>query len=100
MGHLFYADNINSESWELFSNVGSRVYWSATEVEGDNNTAWRFNFDNNSGYQGKSAKIYNRGAWAVRDGDSPIAPEPTSAVLFMFGALIIEGALFFKKRKK
>jgi hypothetical protein len=97
MGHLFYVDNVNSGSWGLFSNIKSNVYWSSTKVDGDNARAWRFNFDNNSGNQGTSAKTSTRYAWAVRDGDSPVAPEPISSLLFIIGAATLGAKKLMRK---
>lgn len=85
MGHLFYSDNINSESPGVFTNVKPSMYWSSTEY--DDSTAWRFNFK--YGSQGTSDKNLTRYAMAVREGDSsvPVAPEPLSYLLFITGGI-------------
>ncbi len=99
MGHLYYGDDISSDSPGLFTEVRSFMYWSGTDYDEDTSKAWRFHF--NSGYQGTSAKTYSRYAWAVRDGDSglPVAPEPISSLLFVTGSITLAASRYWKKRK-
>ena len=76
MGNLFYnvlggvADSFitttHNANYDLFSNVQSSLYWSATEYAPGTTFAWGFNF--NSGYQNLNTKANNLYAWAVHSG--------------------------------
>jgi len=94
MGHLFYSElggvaftpigATHNGSFNLFTNVQSNVYWSATEFAPNPSGAWGFRFD--GGVQGTVGKDGNLFAWAVRSGDvAASAPEPATLVLLGLG---------------
>lgn len=91
MGHLYYSEEITSDSPGLFTDVKPFMYWSSTEYSTDPSQAWRFNFK--YGTQGVSNKELNRYVWAARDGDSTpaVAPEPSSTLLFISGLATLLG---------
>lgn len=91
LGHLFYqvfggtpgsTIGTGNPSIEPITNIGtSYIYWSATEYYPGANIAWGFFFSGGFQY------IYpaeNFGyAWAVRDGDVAVVPEPPILVLVL-----------------
>ncbi len=98
MDHLFHNDNINADSFGLFTEIRPFYYWSSTEKAGDASKAWRFNFAGSSGTQGTSSKGTSKWAWAVRAGDSvPVAPEPASSILFLMGGLLFTAKRYWKR---
>jgi hypothetical protein len=103
LGHLFYSElggvagqyivTTHDADYNLFTNVQSNVYWSATEYAPDTSIAWNFNTTN--GYQLAYYKTYSFYAWAVRPGDVAAAastvPVPAAAWLFGSGLLGLIG---------
>lgn len=88
MAHMFYvtlgnhahydtAGNQQHRHGSSFGNAGpfrnflAGVYWFGVEVPPSINYESAWFFDNDSGFQGSSFKIYGSYAWAVRDGDVP-----------------------------
>lgn len=77
MGNLFYnvlggkaassITTIHNANYDLFSNVQSYGYWSATKYAPDKGGAW--NLYMRSGFQDGHAKNIVYHAWAVHDGD-------------------------------
>ena len=97
MGNLFYnvlggeagksITTTHNANFDLFSNVQSLTYWSATDAP-VTNYAWGFNMD--FGYQGDVNKTTSHYAWAVRSGDvgaSSAVPEPTALSLIGIGTV-------------
>ena len=98
MGNLFYnvlggeADTsittTHNANFDLFSNVQSSLYWSATVYAPLTNRAWGINMGvGRQGYYRKTGSYY---AWAVRSGDvsaSSAVPEPTALSLIGIGAV-------------
>lgn len=97
MGNLFYnvlggeagksITTTHNANFDLFSNVQSLIYWSATDAP-VTNYAWGFNMD--FGFQGDVNKTTSHYAWAVRSGDvsaSSAVPEPTALSLIGIGAV-------------
>ena len=99
MGYMYYSnlgnlgylatDGTNPQSgWGLnytgpFINIQSR-YWSRTEVRNYGTHVWYFAFAN--GNQTFTDVVHNSVyayAWAVRDGDSALTPEPPPLALFV-----------------
>ena len=105
MGNLFYnvlggsaynsITTIHNANYDLFSNVQSGDYWSATEYAPLTYGAW--NFTMNGGYQGYSGKTVNYYAWAVQSGDVSAVPVPTAVWLFGSGLV---GLIGFARRKQ
>ena len=98
MGHLFYKEGVTSAFPGLFTDVKPFMYWSGTDDNSDPLKAWRFHLK--TGYQGTSAKTYDRYAWAVRDGNSapPVVPEPVSSILFLIGGATLTTRGCWKKK--
>ena len=110
MGSLFYTalggqaytsiTTTHNDNFDLFSNVQSSYYWSATEYAPYTPLAWIFNMD--GGFQNRGYKIYSQisetksfYAWAVRSGDdgaSSAVPEPTALSLIGIGAVVLFAA--------
>jgi len=99
MGYLFYdvlggtaGDSIttnHNSNYNLFTNVQSDEYWSATEYARNTDLAWVFDFYN--GNQGLGYLRYKSGVlygWAVHAGDvgaPPSVPEPGALSLMLMG---------------
>ena len=95
MGHMFY-NNLGgialvdfTGNQGLLSNI-QPAYWSGTEssftgleTASDVDHAWTFRYD--TGWQFHFDKNFGRAAWAVRDGDVPTVPEPTTLALITLG---------------
>ncbi|MCP3906624.1 MAG: DUF1566 domain-containing protein [Oceanicoccus sp.] len=99
MGNLFYnvlGGSANSSivathnaNYDLFSNVQSYVYWSATERSVD--PAWALVFFMDLGYQNSRLKDDFYFAWAVHSGDVSAVPAPAALWLFGSGLLCLIG---------
>lgn len=100
MGNLFYnvlggsaGNSITSNhnaNYDLFSNVQSSDYWSATQNATNTSAAWLLNFD--GGYQNHNlSKSNSRSGWAVYSGDVSAVPVPAAAWLFGSGLLGLVG---------
>ena len=106
MGNLFYnvlggsagssITTTHNANYDLFSNVQSSTYWSATESAPDPYDAWGFNMG--YGVQGRDYKTYGNYAWAVQSGDvSEVVPVPAAVWLFGSGLMGLAG---FARRKR
>jgi len=101
MGELFYNElggvagssitTTHNSNYNLFSNVQSDWYWSATEYAPGSNYAWLFIF--NGGLQYFDQKAVSSYAWAVHAGDvgASVVPVPAAAWLFGSGLLGLIG---------
>lgn len=105
MGHLFYYElggvagqsiiSTHTSNYNLFQNLQSNNYWSATDFILNTSNAWYFDF--NYGYQSVNFKgatyndIYFSGAnmytFAVRDGQVAAVPVPAAVWLLGSGLL-------------
>jgi len=85
----------HNSSYELFSNVQSGSYWTATEYLGSSNVvAWSFNtISNTQRYDNILDEFY---VWAVHTGDVSAVPIPPS--VFLFGSGLI-GLIGFARKK-
>lgn len=99
MGHLFYNElggvayqpivTTHDADYNLFTNIHSYAYWSATEYAPSTNGAWGFNtYDGSQFPYDNSSGLY---AWAVRPGDVAAVPVPAAAWLFGSGLLGLIG---------
>jgi len=105
LGNLFYnvlggvagssITTTHNANYDLFSNVQSVGYWSATEYAPTPTDAWFF--DMNDGYQLVNNKTSNYYAWAVQSGDVSAVPVPAAVWLFGSGLL---GLIGVARRKK
>lgn len=105
MGNLFYnvlgssaGSSItitHNANYDLFSNVQSPYYWSATEYAPQTAGAWVFNMF--YGYQDGYNKTSNNYAWAVQSGDVSAVPVPAAVWLFGGGLIGLAG---IARRKK
>lgn len=99
MGNLFYnvlggsaGSSIiasHNSNYELFSNVQSSYYWSATEYPFNINVAWFMNMDD--GFQDGHAGTRTFYAWAVHSGDVSAVPVPAAVWLFGSGLIGLFG---------
>ena len=107
MGNLFYnvlggvagspLTVTSNTNYNLFSNVQSAAYWSATESASNSSNAYRFNMsDGNTGVGGKRI---NRFAWAVQSGSVGVSVVPVPAAVWLFSSGLI-GMIGFARRKK
>jgi hypothetical protein len=97
MGHLFYNElggvlaqsiwTTHNSNYNLFTNVQSNPYWSATEYSA--NLAWQFS--TNNGAQNTVTKGDYGYAWAVHPGDVGAVPVPAAVWLFGSGLLGLFG---------
>jgi len=94
MGNLFYnvlggvagssIATTHNANYDLFSNVQSSVYWSATGYAPNTAYAWRFRFDyGGQDFNGKTLSLY---AWAVHSGDVGASMVPVPAAVWLFGS--------------
>ena len=105
MGNLFYnvlggvafssITTTHNTNYDLFSNVQSNFYWSATEYAPYTLHAWDFNMS--IGAQGRSDKADSYYAWAVQSGDVSAVPVP--AAVWLFGSGLI-GLVGLARRKR
>jgi len=111
MGNLFYnvlggiagssITTTHNMNYDLFSNVQSGDYWSATEYSTNTDFAWNFTMgiEGQGGAQGSGAKPYEGDyAWAVHDGDIGASVVPVPAAVWLFGSGLI-GLIGLAKRK-
>jgi hypothetical protein len=102
MGNMFYnvlggiagepLSVTHNANYDLFSNITSNYYWTATQA--NPTQAWSFFF--RLGNQGPNNFSSSLSAWAVRDGD--ILPAPIPAAVLLFGTGLI--ALVALTRRK
>ena len=105
MGNLFYnvlggsagssITTTHNSNYDLFSNVQSGYYWSATEYAPSTDRAW--NFTMGTGVQTNGIKSSNRYAWAVQSGDVSAVPVP--AAVWLFGSGLV-GLIGVARRKR
>ena len=106
MGNLFYnvlggsagssITTTHNANYDLFSNVQSSSYWSATEKASDTSEAWGFYMGN--GNQGVGYKTGGGYAWAVQSGDVSAVPVPAAVWLFGSGLIGLIGMTSRKVR--
>ena len=107
MGNLFYnvlggraesrIADVHNSNYNLFSNVQSDFYWSATESYPYNGTqAWLYDmYGGIPDYYGVDQR--NGYAWAVQSGDVSAVPVP--AAVWLFGSGLV-GLVGLARRKK
>ena len=103
LGNLFYnvlggvahssITTTHNSNYDLFTNIQSSWYWSATEYSPPNTSARVFSMGN--GDQGGYNKTIATYAWAVHSGDVNAVPEPTTIWLLSLGL----GLIGFARRK-
>ncbi|MEW6118758.1 MAG: PEP-CTERM sorting domain-containing protein [Pseudomonadota bacterium] len=95
LGHLFYIElggvaghsleDTHNANFSLFSNIQNGAFWSGTAYHSNTNLAWFFSMhDGSQGATGTNFANY-LSAWAVRDGDVAVVPEPGAWALFSIG---------------
>ena len=99
LGNLFYnvlggaanasITTTHNTNYNLFSNVQSQYYWSATEYAPSTDRAWTFGMF--AGFQGNNIKSSSYYGWALQSGDVSAVPVPTTAWLFGSGLLGLIG---------
>lgn len=109
MGNLYYnvlggvAGNsittTHNANYDLFSNVQSLGYWSATEYAPNTPYAWLFVTadDGGQGLQDVYGKDLSMHAWAVQSGDVSAVPVP--AAVWLFGSGLV-GLIGVARRKR
>ena len=108
LGNMFYnvlggsagssITTIHNANYDLFSNIQSTGYWSATEFYWSyNNEYYGWYFGMRDGRQNSSNKASGYYAWAVQSGDVSAVPVPAAAWLFGSGLI---GLVGFARRKK
>jgi len=111
MGNLFFnvlggttydvGDTSYNDNYDLFSNVQTGNYWSATKYGWNPTTtsrAYYFNFDTGSTGAGYMTSWYLY-AWAVQSGDvAAVSAVPIPPAVFLFGSGLI-GLIGLAKRK-
>jgi len=105
MGNLYYnvlggiagqdISTTHNSNYDLFSNVLSAPYLSATEFAPDPSSAWNFLFS--GGGQFANEKGFPFYAWAVHSGDASVVPVP--AAVWPFGSGLL-GLIGIARRKK
>ena len=105
MGNLFYnvlggsantsITTTHNANYDLFSNVLSSIYWTATGYLPDASYAWEFSLG--SGSQGPRLKTSNAYVWVVHSGNVSAVPVPAAAWLFGSGLI---GLVGLARRKK
>ena len=108
MGKLYYI-GLNNVAKDLTPNMGPftniQPYWYRTSNDAEGGTMdWAFRFKGAaddwdvSGYQATADKsVPEAFAWAVRDGDVVVTPEPSSCVLFGLGGAAMAFRRFRQK---
>ncbi len=86
------ADSHN-DSYNLFTNLQSYMYWSGSEYAPGPVNAWLFN--TYGGPQGVNVKNLQLYAWAVRPGD--VAAVPVPGAFWLFGSAMV-GLMGLKRR--
>ena len=80
----------HNSNYNLFSNVQSYYYWSATEYAPGTGVAWHFTFDGGAQDGGnETSSLYG---WAVHAGDvgaPPSVPEPGALSLMLMGLALV-----------
>ena len=99
MGNLFYnvlgglagtsIVTTHNANYDLFSNIQTGFYWSATEYAPNTTSAWTLLM--NFGFQIYYNKSNDYYAWAVQSGDVGVVPVPAAAWLFGSGLLGLIG---------
>ena len=108
MGNLFYNELVgvagspitttHNANYDLFSNVISFPYWSATEYAPNNLSAWRFRMSTGDQSGVGIGKENNYYAWAVQSGDVSAVPVPAATWLFCSGLISLIGLARRKAR--
>lgn len=99
LGNMFYTvlggsakeriENTHNDNYDLFSNIKSYRYWSATEYALDTSFAWYFY--TNIGRQNYGTKEGRYFMWAVKSGDVSVVPVPAAVWLFGSGLIGLVG---------
>ena len=108
MGNLFYnvlggsagssIITTHNDNYDLFSNIQSSYYWTATESAVYTDYAWEFNMEYGTQDFDRYKYQYNY-AWAVYSGDVGVGPVPVPAALWLFSSGLI-GLVGLARRKK
>jgi len=104
MGELFYNElggqafqpisSTHNSNYNLFSNIQSDFYWSATEFAFNTSAAWAFGFKDGQQYEYDKTDTWY--TWAVHAGD--VAPVPLPAAVWLFGTGLL-GLMGITRRK-
>jgi hypothetical protein len=104
MGHLYFVELGNKASFEpgwglinkgLFTNLQPFYYWSSTEMPGDPERAWGFDF--NEGYPFVDYKTYPMYALEVHEGNIGATHTPIPGAVFLFAPGLVGLAILRKK---